>query len=285
MNYTRATKDFLAYDTEWNDLPWFAGRSSPALEAARRADSIAEIEPVWPAPAHLYRALRLTVPDEVRVVILGQDPYHTAGAANGLAFSAEPGRKLPPSLRNIFLELQDDTGVLNSSGFLRPWAYQGVLLLNTALTVTQGRAGSHSEHWRGFARDVVQFLSKRDQPIVFILWGAHARSFVQGGFSGRHCIIQSNHPSPLSANKGGFFGTKPFSGANRYLTYNKCEPIDWRTHNGMVGPRGTEESREPFRPLQGSLSERILASRGQRGSSSDEPRERLDTSFIESLDL
>lgn len=283
LTYQQATEDFIGYDTEWNDLPWFQGKHSAAMEVARMVDEGAAIENIWPRPSHLYRAFNLTAVEDVRVIILGQDPYHTPGVANGLAFSTEPRQKLPPSLRNIFAELAEDTGIRNKSGFLRPWAYQGVLLLNTALTVVEGRAGSHSALWGGFAKQVFDFFNNRRQSVVFILWGRQAQQFTAGGVSGRHCTIMSPHPSPLSAHQG-FFGSKPFSGANRFLKYNGLGEIDWRTSNGMVGPRGIKVPERPFRPIQGGISERILAARSAGGAGSAR-RERKTSDILADLDL
>ena len=186
---------------------------------------------ILPAPEDILNAFKYTPFDQVKVVILGQDPYPNKAHAHGLAFSVPEGvHPYPASLRNIFKELQSDLGCPEpTSGCLIPWAEQGVLLLNTCLTVVEGSIGSHSKiGWHPLATQVLQQLSLHREHIVFILWGKVAQG---KSFSIRtpknHCIIRGAHPSPLSANKGGFFGTKPFSRANEYLVEHGIEPIRW----------------------------------------------------------
>jgi uracil-DNA glycosylase len=182
--------------------------------------------PFLPAYEYVHRAFQFMQPKDVKVVILGQDPYPTPGYANGLAFSVNPSVKvLPRSLQNIFKELIDDLGVpVPPTGDLTPWAKQGVLLLNTCLTVTPFSAGSHLGYgWEDLAKEVITELSMNTSGKVFILWGKHARSYQHLIDTGKHLVIQSAHPSPLSAHYG-FFGSKPFSQANTYLE----KPIDWR---------------------------------------------------------
>jgi uracil-DNA glycosylase len=182
-----------------------------------------------PPPEQRFNALQSTPLDQVKVVILGQDPYPTPGHAHGLAFSVQPDvAPLPRSLLNINRELQDDLGINNShTGCLQAWAAQGVLLLNTVLTVEAGKAGSHQKcGWETFTDTVIQAISAQTQPVVFILWGNHAQKKTALIDTTRHCIIASAHPSPLSARRG-FFGSKPFSRANAFLQANGRTPVNW----------------------------------------------------------
>lgn len=187
---------------------------------------------IYPPRGQRLKALELTPLDAVKVVILGQDPYHGPGQAMGLAFSVPPGVRLPPSLRNIFTELCSDVGVpMPSSGDLRPWAAGGVLLLNTALTVEEGQAGSHaSKGWELVTDACIAAVAQRPQPCVFILWGNHARAKAQripALMDERHGLIEGVHPSPLSASRG-FFGSRPFSRTNALLEARGVAPVDWR---------------------------------------------------------
>ena len=180
-------------------------------------------------PSHLiFNAFELTKFDDVKVVIIGQDPYHGHGQAHGLSFSVAHGIKTPPSLRNIHKELNDDLGIpVPHHGNLSKWAAGGVLLLNTILTVEKGKPGSHANQgWEVFTDSVLRVLNQKKKNIVYILWGKKAQeksSFIKGD---DNLIIESSHPSPYSADNG-FFGSKPFSRANSYLKQNKIEPIDW----------------------------------------------------------
>lgn len=182
---------------------------------------------IYPEFDHIFSALMETPYEKVKVVILGQDPYHEKGQAHGLAFSVMEGTKLPPSLKNIFKELKDDLNLeIPSSGCLLPWAKQGVLLLNTVLTVREGKANSHKgKGWEGFTDHVIEKLSERKEPVVFILWGNSAISKAKL-IKGNHELISSVHPSPLSAHRG-FFGSKPFSRTNAILRGLGQEEIDW----------------------------------------------------------
>lgn len=187
---------------------------------------------IYPPRGQRLRALELTPLDTVKVVILGQDPYHGPGQAMGLAFSVPPGTRLPPSLRNIFTELCSDMGVpMPSSGDLRPWAQKGVLLLNTALTVEEAHAGSHANKgWELVTDACVAAVAERQAPCVFILWGNHARAKAQripALMDKRHGLIEGVHPSPLSASRG-FFGSRPFSRTNALLDARGVAPVDWR---------------------------------------------------------
>jgi uracil-DNA glycosylase len=186
-------------------------------------------ETVYPHPKNIFSAFTLTPFDQVKVVILGQDPYHGPSQAHGLSFSVTEGVRNPPSLRNIFKEIESDLGVQpDESGNLERWAKQGALLLNATLTVRAGAAGSHQgKGWERFTDAVIRKLSDEREHIVFMLWGNYARSKKALIDSTKHCIIESAHPSPLSAHNG-FFGSKPFSKANAYLKTHGIEPIDWR---------------------------------------------------------
>ena len=188
---------------------------------------------IYPPVEATFRAFELTAPLEVRVVILGQDPYHSQGQANGLCFSVNNGVKIPPSLRNIYKELQADCDIEpSSSGDLTTWARQGVLLLNATLTVRHDGPGTHQGHgWEVFTDAVVHTLGSLTSPIVFVLWGAFARKKKSLITQPQHTIIESAHPSPLSAHNG-FFGSKPFSQFNQALQANGTDPIDWQIpHN------------------------------------------------------
>ncbi|MEH7203248.1 uracil-DNA glycosylase [Bacillus safensis] len=183
---------------------------------------------VFPKPDDVYRALHLTSYEKVKVVILGQDPYHGPGQAHGLSFSVQPGVKHPPSLRNIFQELKDDLGCpVPNHGSLVSWAEQGVLLLNTVLTVRKGEANSHKgKGWERVTDRVIDVLNERDQPVVFVLWGRHAQNKKDRIDQNKHYIIESPHPSPFSA-RNGFFGSRPFSKVNTYLKQMGFEEINW----------------------------------------------------------
>ena len=187
---------------------------------------------VYPPRGQRLRALELTPLDQVKVVILGQDPYHGPGQAHGLCFSVPDGVRVPPSLVNIYKELQADLGVaIPPHGNLEHWARQGVLLLNTCLTVEAGRAGSHAgKGWEAITDAAVAAVAAREQPSVFVLWGNHARGKAakvpELGLGTRHLVLTSPHPSPLSAHAG-FFGSKPFSKANAFLEAQGRGVIEW----------------------------------------------------------
>ncbi|WP_275785284.1 uracil-DNA glycosylase [Pararhizobium gei] len=183
---------------------------------------------IFPKGADYFRALDLTPLEKVRVVILGQDPYHGDGQAHGLSFSVKPGVRTPPSLVNIYKELQSDLDIPPARhGCLETWARQGVLLLNSVLTVERGMAASHQgKGWERFTDAVIRAVNEQPHPVVFILWGSYAQK--KAGFvdQAKHLVIRSPHPSPLSAHNG-FFGSKPFSKANDFLISKGREPIDW----------------------------------------------------------
>ena len=183
---------------------------------------------VFPAHPDVFRAFHLTSFATLKVVILGQDPYHGVGQANGLCFSVSPGVSFPPSLQNIFKELEDDLGVSKpQSGDLAAWAEQGILLLNTTLTVRQGAPASHQgKGWETFTDEVIRCISQKKEKIVFVLWGASARRKKSLIDVTKHTCIESVHPSPLSAYRG-FFGSKPFSKINQLLKQQGVTEIDW----------------------------------------------------------
>lgn len=203
----------------------------PHIDTLKKAEAAYETQTVFPPRQQLFAAFDAVAPEQVRVVILGQDPYHEPGQANGLAFSVCKGVKLPPSLRNIFTELCADMDVpMPTSGDLTPWAAQGVLLLNTVLTVRSGAANSHKLlGWQSFTDDVIRALAVLPQPIAFVLWGTQAQSKASMIKKSNYprLILQSPHPSPLSSYRG-FFGSRPFSQINEFLERQGQTPINWR---------------------------------------------------------
>ncbi|KFX57487.1 uracil-DNA glycosylase [Clostridium botulinum] len=187
---------------------------------------------IYPDMYNIFNALHYTAFDDVKLVILGQDPYHGPNQAHGLSFSVNPGVKTPPSLLNIYKELKDDIGCyIPNNGYLKKWADQGVLLLNTVLTVRAGEANSHKNiGWQIFTDNIIKVLNTREKPIVFILWGNNAIRKEELITNPKHHIIKSVHPSPLSASRG-FFGSKPFSKTNEFLKNDNEIPIDWQIEN------------------------------------------------------
>ncbi len=187
---------------------------------------------IYPNMYDLFNALHYTSYENTKVVILGQDPYHGPKQAHGLSFSVNPGVKTPPSLINIYKELNTDLGCyIPNNGYLKKWADQGVLLLNTVLSVRAGEANSHkNKGWEQFTNKVIEVLNKKESPIVFILWGNNAISKTALITNPKHLIIKSVHPSPLSANRG-FFGSRPFSKTNDFLIKTNQTPIDWQIEN------------------------------------------------------
>lgn len=214
---------------DWNaalsaetEKPYFAELTA-FVDAQRAAHA------VFPAENDVFNALKLTPLEKVKVFILGQDPYHDDNQAHGLAFSVQPGIKPPPSLRNMMKELKDDLGIetTKNNGHLVPWAEQGVLLLNTVLTVRAHEPASHKgQGWETFTDAVIRAVSNKKEPVVFVLWGAHAQKKRALIDEKRHTIIASAHPSPLSANAG-FFGSKPYSKINSALEAAGHSPIEW----------------------------------------------------------
>lgn len=184
---------------------------------------------VFPKKSEVFRALRLTDYDQIKIVILGQDPYHGEGEAEGLSFSVKDGIRKPPSLRNIFKELHNDLGYDEpKNGSLIKWAKEGVLLLNSMLTVEKDKPLSHKPlGWEQFTDEVIKKINEKETPVVFILWGAYARSKKKYITNPNHYIIESAHPSPFSASYG-FFGSRPFSRANKFLISKNIKPVDFK---------------------------------------------------------
>ena len=187
---------------------------------------------IYPASEDIFNALHLTPLKDVKVVILGQDPYHNVNQAHGLCFSVKPEVDIPPSLVNIYKELHDDLGCyIPDNGYLVKWAKQGVLLLNTVLTVRAHQAASHQgKGWETFTDAIIRAVDQEDRPIVFILWGRPAQNKKKMLHNPKHLILEAPHPSPLSAYRG-FFGSKPFSKTNTFLQEHGLEPIDWQIEN------------------------------------------------------
>ena len=187
---------------------------------------------VYPARSNVFEALKLTPYDNVKVVILGQDPYHGEGEAHGLSFSVCPGIKIPPSLQNIYKELNSELGCyIPNNGYLTKWAKQGVLLLNSVLTVVKDTPASHKGiGWETFTDRIIEEIDKKDSPVVFMLWGNFARSKKALLKNPKHLVLESAHPSPFSA-RNGFFGNNHFKKANEYLKENGLDPIDWQIEN------------------------------------------------------
>ncbi|MBL4811175.1 MAG: uracil-DNA glycosylase [Rhodobacteraceae bacterium] len=212
----------------WNDLPFWQDEFGKIQQRLAEDDRV-----ILPPAALVFAAFEGLSPDKTRVVILGQDPYPTPGHAHGLAFSVTPGTKLPRSLSNIYKEMQSDIDVTPSNGDLHHWAEQGVLLLNSALTVPAGEADKHAKiGWLSLVTQVLERLST--QPTCFILWGKKAQNlFDKVGIFGDHFVLRSAHPSPLSA-RNGFFGSKPFSQVNHWLEARGEAPIDWAGANSQA---------------------------------------------------
>lgn len=236
-SYVAAAKQMA--QGSWGELDFF--RSGAGQEVAAQIDELtAKGAVVLPPPAQVFNALHLTPPGSVRAVILGQDPYPTPGDAHGLAFSvAGHRRKLPMSLRTIFAALENDLGLAPPGhGNLSDWARQGVLLLNTALTVEAGKANAHAKlGWDGLARDVLAHLNTRDAPIVFMLWGRHAQTAGKVVDGSQHLKIETVHPSPLARGKGPvhrFVEARPFRSAEEWLLARGVAPIDWRLRAQLI---------------------------------------------------
>ena len=212
-----ALSEFLL-STKMDELKQF-------LVAEKNADKL-----IYPPSSLIFNALNTTPLSHVKVVIIGQDPYHGPNQAHGLSFSVQKGLALPPSLRNIFHELNTDLNIpISKHGNLTDWATQGVLLLNSVLTVEAGQPTSHQKQgWEDFTDHVIDVLNEQCEHIVFILWGAYAQRKGQRIDPNKHLILKAAHPSPLAANRGGFFGCKVFSKTNNYLKQNGIEPINWQ---------------------------------------------------------
>jgi uracil-DNA glycosylase len=203
------------------DQPYFAELES-FLETERATHQ------VFPPADEVFAALDATAFQDVKVVLIGQDPYHDDGQAHGMCFSVRPGVKIPPSLRNMYKELESDLGIAPvGHGYLKAWADQGVLLLNTVLTVRAHEAASHKDRgWEKFTDAIIRAVSDREQPVVFVLWGNHAKKKLKLVDTDKHCYVQGAHPSPLSAKM--FFGSRPFSAVNDALKHLGQEPVDWK---------------------------------------------------------
>jgi uracil-DNA glycosylase len=224
-----ATQEQIKLHPSWLDR--IGGEFDEPYMAELKRFLVAEREGgkrIFPKGSKWFRALDLTPLDQVRVVILGQDPYHGVGQAHGLCFSVQPGVQTPPSLVNIYKELQSDLGIKPARhGFLEHWAKQGVLLLNSVLTVEMGRAASHRDRgWERFTDAIIREINARPDPVVFMLWGSYAQKKAAFVDTSRHLVLKAPHPSPLSAHSG-FFGCRHFSQANAFLESRGLKPIDW----------------------------------------------------------
>ena len=208
-------------------LPEFQAEYMVQLRAFLQAEKAAGKQ-IFPKGSEWFRALDLTPLDSVRVVILGQDPYHGPGQAHGLCFSVKPGVRPPPSLGNIYKEMQSDLGIPRPHhGFLEHWAQQGVLLLNSVLTVEMGKAASHQKKgWEQFTDAVIRLVNAKERPVVFMLWGAYAQKKAAFVDADKHLVLKAAHPSPLSAHNG-FLGCRHFSQCNAFLESKGLAPIDW----------------------------------------------------------
>lgn len=217
----RITKNWMNILKDEFEKPYFKNLQEFLDEEMKKYE-------IYPTTENIFNALNAVKFDDVKVVIIGQDPYHEPNQAHGLAFSVQDGVDLPPSLVNIYKEIESDLGVkCEKSGNLSRWAKQGVLLLNTTLTVRRAQANSHhGKGWEIFTNAIIKKLSEREKPLVFLLWGSHAQSFSQE-ISKQHLVLKAPHPSPLSAYRG-FFGCKHFSKTNKFLQEIGETPIDWR---------------------------------------------------------
>jgi uracil-DNA glycosylase len=216
-------------DKKWLDIINEESKKEYFNKLNRFIDEERKYKSIYPPLELVYSAFELTSFDNVKVIIIGQDPYHQSGVANGLSFSVNQKNKLPKSLNNIFKELKDDLGINNTNGNLRSWSRQGVFLLNTILTVEDGKALSHKNiGWEVFTKAIIESLNKDSKPKVFLLWGNQAQKYSQLISNRNHLIIASAHPSPLSAYNG-FFGSKPFSKINKFLIKNNLSEINWST--------------------------------------------------------
>jgi uracil-DNA glycosylase len=225
----RHMSDAIRLDESWK-TPLLEEFASPYMQALKTflTDRRTAGARIFPRGSEYFRALDLTPLDAVRVVILGQDPYHGEGQAHGLCFSVRPGVRPPPSLVNIYKEMHADLGIAPARhGFLEHWAKQGVLLLNSVLTVEMGQAAAHQgKGWERFTDAIIRLVNAKDDPVVFMLWGAYAQRKAAFVDAGRHLVLKSAHPSPLSAHNG-FLGSRPFSKANAFLQSKGLPPIDW----------------------------------------------------------
>jgi uracil-DNA glycosylase len=226
MNDSVKLQDLLHND--WKSILKSTLASDNFQKLSNRVADAYSNETVYPPQEQLFQAFQLCSYQDTCVVILGQDPYHGPGQAHGLSFSVPQACGFPPSLKNIFKELYADLGLMRVSGDLSDWAAQGVLMLNTSLTVRAGEAGSHAKlGWLEFTKAVLKALNSHENPIVFLLWGNHAQLFSSLITNPKHLMLTSAHPSPLSANRGGWFGSHHFSKTNDFLVSHGLKPIIW----------------------------------------------------------
>lgn len=220
-------KEITVVGNKWDIILKEEYRKEYFIELVKFINDEYNKKTVFPKKSNIFNALKLTDYDNVKVVILGQDPYHGFGEAQGLAFSVPEDTKMPPSLRNIFKELESDLGIKRTRHSLDDWAKQGVLLLNTILTVVEDTPLSHqNKGWEIFTDEVIRKINDSSNPVVFVLWGSPARSKKILIDTNKHYVIESVHPSPLSASRG-FFGSKPFTKVNKFLEKNNIEGIKW----------------------------------------------------------
>lgn len=214
---------------DWQELLKYEFEKDYYKELKLKLDEEYKTKEIFPVEEEIFSAFNLTQYKDVKVLILGQDPYHNNDQAHGLAFSVKEGIKIPPSLRNIYKELNADLGIeIPNTGYLINWAKEGIMLLNTTLTVRAHTPMSHSKiGWEIFTDRVIELIDEKDESVVFILWGNHAKSKKKLIKNEKHLIIESVHPSPLSASRG-FFGTKPFSKTNEFLRENGLQAPSWR---------------------------------------------------------
>ncbi len=213
----------------WRDFLNQESEKSYFSDLMKKVDDARAQHNVYPPQEQMFSCFDLCPYDQVKVVIIGQDPYHGAGQAHGLSFSVQPDQRIPPSLRNIYKELQSDLGITPPNhGYLADWAKQGVLMMNTSWSVEEGKAGSHKKFgWATFTQHVLSVLNDYPQPLVFILWGNHAIDVAKGIDNPHHLLLKGVHPSPLAASRG-FFGSRPFSQTNAFLQAQGRTPIDWQ---------------------------------------------------------
>jgi uracil-DNA glycosylase len=219
---------FESFPKAWSDFLREEIRESYLFNLEKQVEEAYASSTCFPPKADIFKALELCSPNEVKVVILGQDPYHGIGEAHGLAFSVKQGVRIPPSLRNIIIELESEFGIdLTRNSDLSHWAEQGVLLLNSVLTVEKDKPGSHSKWgWENFTNALIHYVSQNKQNVVFVLWGDYAKKKKLLIDATKHFVLESAHPSPLSAYRG-FFHSKPFSQINNYLLQHGIEAIKW----------------------------------------------------------
>lgn len=212
---------------DWDNILFSEYNSDYFLKIKDKVRKEYQCKTIFPKAEDVFKAFRMTSYKDTRVVILGQDPYHGVGEANGLCFSVNEGIKMPPSLNNIYKELYNDVGIKRTSTDLSCWAKSGVLLLNSVLTVEKDKPASHKDiGWEEFTDNVIKKLNEKKEPVVFILWGNFAKSKSKYITNPKHLIISSPHPSPFSANSG-FFGSKPFSKTNKFLKDNGLKEVEW----------------------------------------------------------